>query len=65
MVQEKYPGKRSQAMLGSTLARDNRMQIALNNASGEAACLHVLPFHLRLDPHAIFKLFCPYLKKPI
>jgi hypothetical protein len=32
-VRSQYPVKRIQALLGSNLMRDNRMQIALNNAA--------------------------------
>jgi hypothetical protein len=56
-----YPGKQSQALLGSNLARDTRVQAALNNAQGgSSAKIQAVSSHA----YSLFKPFCPCLKKP-
>jgi len=55
------PVKRRQALLGSNLPRDNRMQVALNDAPGENSS------NSRLFPPSrilLFKPSCPCLKEP-
>jgi len=58
-AKRQYPVKQRQALLGSNLPRDNRMQVALNNApegSGfRAASLALINI----------QAFLPCLKKPI
>jgi len=64
MVKDSHLVKRSQALLGSNLARDNQMQIALNNAAeGSSIQATPLTFHL-IGGAVLFKLFCHALKNP-
>jgi len=49
MVLKTYPVKRRQALLGSNLPRDNRMQVALNHTAGGGGFLPFPP--LLYDPN--------------
>jgi len=51
---KQYPIKRRQALLGSNQPRDNRMQVALNNAQGEAGIIVSFSgYYLSLPAHAL------------
>jgi len=65
MVKDIHLVKRNQALLGSNLARDSQMQIALNNASeGSGIQAAPLSFHFIVAGAVLFKLFCHALKNP-
>ena len=53
MVRDSPLVKRSQALLGSNLARDNQMQIALNNAA-EGSGLQAAPLSIHLIGGALY-----------
>jgi hypothetical protein len=54
------PVKRKQALLGSILSRDSRVQVALNNAQeGNSNRCSLFP-----SSFLLFKPSCPCLKKP-
>jgi hypothetical protein len=56
-----HPVKRGQALWGSNLPRDSRMQVALNNAPERNSERFLL---FPSSPISLFKPSCPCLKKP-